>query len=102
MVKVAGRSRVRGRPRRVALAYTVDSRWRNRSEFITGRAAIRQFLAGKWDRELDYRLVKELCGTVEERLDEINRQMSHYRTFRDSDVPLSLFTQRPRGNSSPY
>jgi uncharacterized protein len=47
-------------PERVALAYTEDSVWRNRSEFVTGRAAIRQFLTGKWDRELDYRLVKAL------------------------------------------
>jgi len=47
-------------PERVALAYTEDSIWRNRSEFVTGRAAIRRFLAGKWDRELDYRLVKDL------------------------------------------
>jgi hypothetical protein len=47
-------------PARVALAYTPDSRWRNRSEFITGRAAIETFLTRKWNRELDYRLVKEL------------------------------------------
>jgi len=43
----------------VALAYTSDSRWRNRSEFITGRAAITDFLTRKWQRELDYRLIKE-------------------------------------------
>ena len=47
-------------PNHVALAYTVDSVWRNRSEFMTGRDAIRAFLAGKWARELDYRLVKAL------------------------------------------
>lgn len=47
-------------PARVALAYTADSRWRNRAEFVEGRAAIEAFLARKWDRELDYRLVKEL------------------------------------------
>jgi nuclear transport factor 2 (NTF2) superfamily protein len=47
-------------PKRVALAYSEDSVWRNRSEFITGRAAIRQFLADKWARTLDYRLVKDL------------------------------------------
>lgn len=47
-------------PARVALAYTEDSVWRNRSEFVTGRAAIRAFLARKWERELDYRLVKAL------------------------------------------
>ncbi len=47
-------------PKRVALAYTADSRWRNRSEFPIGRAAIEAFLAHKWKRELEYRLVKEL------------------------------------------
>ena len=47
-------------PERVSLAYTRDSAWRNRSEFFSGRDAIRQFLARKWARELDYRLIKEL------------------------------------------
>lgn len=47
-------------PERVAAAYTVDSRWRNRAEFFTGRDAIVAFLKRKWARELDYRLVKEL------------------------------------------
>jgi nuclear transport factor 2 (NTF2) superfamily protein len=47
-------------PRRVALAYTPDSTWRNRVEFLHGRAAIEQFLVRKWDRERDYRLIKEL------------------------------------------
>lgn len=47
-------------PQRVALAYTPDSVWRNRSEFLAGRDAIREFLARKWAKELDYRLVKEL------------------------------------------
>jgi len=44
-------------PNRVALAYTEDSVWRNRSVFLVGRNEIRAFLAGKWERELDYRLV---------------------------------------------
>lgn len=47
-------------PVRVSLAYTVDCRWRNRAEFVTGRDAIQTFLATKWRRELDYRLIKEL------------------------------------------
>lgn len=47
-------------PARVALAYTVDSAWRNRAEFLTGRVAIEAFLARKWARELDYRLIKEV------------------------------------------
>ncbi len=47
-------------PERVALAYTQDSRWRNRSEFISGRDEIVAFLTRKWASELDYRLIKEL------------------------------------------
>jgi uncharacterized protein len=47
-------------PERVALAYTEDTEWRNRSEFVNGRAAIREFLQRKWKKELDYRLKKEL------------------------------------------
>jgi uncharacterized protein len=47
-------------PSRVAQAYTVDSRWRNRSEFFSGRDAIEAFLVRKWQRELDYRLIKEV------------------------------------------
>jgi nuclear transport factor 2 (NTF2) superfamily protein len=55
-------------PARVALAYTVDSSWRNRSEFISGRAAIEEFLKRKWARELDYRLIKEVWAFRENRL----------------------------------
>jgi uncharacterized protein len=47
-------------PEKVALAYTPDSRWRNRSEFVNGRAEIIAFLTRKWAKELDYRLIKEL------------------------------------------
>ncbi len=47
-------------PEKVALAYTVDSWWRNRAEFVQGRPAIIEFLTRKWRRELDYRLIKEL------------------------------------------
>lgn len=47
-------------PARVALAYTPDSRWRNRSEFLTGRAEIEAFLTRKWAKELEYRLIKEV------------------------------------------
>ena len=55
-------------PARVALAYTPSSRWRNRSAFIIGREAIREFLARKWQQELDYRLIKELWGLHENRI----------------------------------
>src|SRR3954470_7268535 len=47
-------------PVKVSLAYTVDSRWRNRAEFVNGREEIVAFLTRKWSRELDYRLIKEL------------------------------------------
>jgi uncharacterized protein len=55
-------------PARVSLAYTPDSRWRNRSEFLQGRAAIEEFLTRKWHRELDYRLIKEIWGCRENRI----------------------------------
>ena len=53
---------------RVALAYTTDSRWRNRSESLEGRAAIEAFLTRKWSRELDYRLIKEVWTFRENRI----------------------------------
>ncbi len=53
---------------RVALAYSVDSQWRNRDEFITGRDAIRAFLGRKWEKELDYRLMKELWAYTGNRI----------------------------------
>ncbi|MBV8854844.1 MAG: nuclear transport factor 2 family protein [Sinobacteraceae bacterium] len=55
-------------PQAVALAYTEDSRWRNRAEFIHGRAQIVEFLQRKWARELDYRLIKEVWAFHENRI----------------------------------
>jgi nuclear transport factor 2 (NTF2) superfamily protein len=55
-------------PARVAMAYTTDSRWRNRAEFLQGREAIQAFLRRKWDRELDYRLIKELWAFADNRI----------------------------------
>lgn len=55
-------------PERVSLAYSRDSVWRNRAEFLTGREAIMQFLKRKWTRELDYRLIKELWTFGENRI----------------------------------
>ena len=55
-------------PARVAQAYTIDSRWRNRAEFLQGREAIEAFLKRKWARELDYRLIKELWAFRENRI----------------------------------
>ena len=55
-------------PEKVALAYTVDTEWRNRTDFINGRDEVRKFLSGKWERELDYKLKKELWGFRENRM----------------------------------
>ena len=55
-------------PQKVALAYTIDSHWRNRAEFPNGRKEIIQFLMRKWTRELDYRLIKELWVFEENRI----------------------------------
>ncbi|MBU2485534.1 MAG: nuclear transport factor 2 family protein [Alphaproteobacteria bacterium] len=55
-------------PERVSLAYTPDSRWRNRAEFLTGRPAIVEFLTRKWARELEYRLIKEVWAFHEIRI----------------------------------
>jgi len=55
-------------PERVSLAYTADSRWRNRSDFFSGRAAIVEFLTRKWAREHDYRLIKELWVHGDDRI----------------------------------
>ena len=55
-------------PHRVSLAYTPDSEWRNRTEFLRGRDEIRAFLTRKWEKELDYRLKKELWGFRENRM----------------------------------
>jgi uncharacterized protein len=55
-------------PDRVALAYTEDSQWRNRAEFLSGRDAIREFLKRKWAKELNYRLIKELWAFGDHRI----------------------------------
>ena len=55
-------------PERIALAYTIDTEWRNRTEFINGREAVKEFLKGKWEKELDYKLKKELWGFRENRM----------------------------------
>ena len=55
-------------PHKVSLAYTPASEWRNRAEFVSGRAQIIEFLQRKWDRELDYRLIKELWAFTDSRI----------------------------------
>lgn len=55
-------------PEKVVLAYTIDSQWRNRSEFLSGREEIKAFLYRKWAKELDYRLRKELWAFTDNRI----------------------------------
>jgi uncharacterized protein len=55
-------------PEIVCLAYTIDTEWRNRTDFISGREEVKQFLIKKWERELNYRLKKELWGFRENRM----------------------------------
>lgn len=55
-------------PVRISMAYSIDSEWRNRSEFINGRSEIQKFLADKWKRELDYKLKKEYWAHIDNRI----------------------------------
>jgi nuclear transport factor 2 (NTF2) superfamily protein len=55
-------------PEKVCLAYTLDTEWRNRTEFINGREEVKAFLKGKWEKELDYKLKKELWGFRDNRM----------------------------------
>ncbi|MRX66694.1 hypothetical protein SAMN06265349_102607 [Flavobacterium resistens] len=55
-------------PEKVALAYTIDTEWRNRTDFINGREEVKQFLTAKWQKELHYKLKKELWGFRENRM----------------------------------
>ncbi|WP_424961438.1 DUF1348 family protein [Ekhidna sp.] len=55
-------------PEKICLAYTIDTEWRNRSEFLNGREEVKAFLKRKWEKELDYKLKKELWGFRENRM----------------------------------
>ena len=55
-------------PEKVCLAYTIDTEWRNRTDFINGREEVKAFLKSKWEKELDYKLKKELWGFRENRM----------------------------------
>ncbi len=55
-------------PEKIALAYSADSKWRNRDQFVNGREEIVQFLTGKWEKELEYRLIKELFAFTDNRI----------------------------------
>lgn len=67
-------------PELVCLAYTTDTRWRNRSEFVHGREQVKAFLTGKWKKELDYRLKKELWSFHENRIAVQFQYESHDET----------------------
>ncbi len=77
-------------PERVALAYTEDSQWRNRTEFFTGREAIKEFLRRKWAKELDYQLMKELWAYTDNRI-----SVRFEYEWRDADTGQ---TYRSHGN----
>ena len=77
-------------PERVALAYTEDSQWRNRTEFFSGREAIKEFLRRKWAKELDYRLMKELWAYADNRI-----SVRFEYEWRDADTGQ---TYRTHGN----
>ncbi len=77
-------------PERVALAYTEDSQWRNRTEFFTGREAIKEFLRRKWAKEFGYRLMKELWAYTDNRI-----SVRFEYEWRDADTGQ---TYRTHGN----
>ena len=81
-VKSAQDARDTCNPEVVAQAYTSNSRWRNRTEFFTGRQAIIEFLKRKWAKELDYRLMKELWCYTENRI-----SVRFEYEWRDADNP---------------
>ena len=68
-------------PERVSLAYTIDSQWRNRDEFFSGRDSIKKFLREKWEKELDYRLMKELWAYTDNHI-----SVRFEYEWRDSDT----------------
>lgn len=75
-------------PERVSLVYTPDSRWRNRAEFITGRAEIVAFLTRKWAKELDYRLIKEIWAFTDNRI-AVRFAYEWHAGSRDGAPPLA-------------
>lgn len=111
-------------PEIVALAYTEDSKWRNRTEFFQGREAIKEFLRRKWSKELDYRLMKELWAFTDNRIsvrfeyewhDETGQWyrthgnehwefdengLMHRRDMSANDIPIQEFERRYRLNPS--
>ncbi|MCK0177471.1 MULTISPECIES: DUF1348 family protein [Mycobacteriaceae] len=85
-------------PQRVALGYTADSRWRNRSTLVCGRAQIVEFLTDKWARELDYRLIKELWAFGNDRIAVRFAYEFHDETGKDRLFHWDLSGPRPQGH----
>ncbi len=90
-------------PNKVVLAYTEDSQWRNRDEFFSGREAIADFLQRKWDKELDYRLKKELWSFTDNRISVCFEYEWHdtadnwYRSYGNEQwefAPMGIFCIR--------
>jgi uncharacterized protein len=69
-------------PATVALAYTIDSRWRNRSEFIKGRSEVIAFLSRKWAKELDYRLIKEMWAFAGNRINNSGAKIKNSAPYQ--------------------
>jgi nuclear transport factor 2 (NTF2) superfamily protein len=84
-------------PARVTLAYRPDSRWRNRAEFLRGREAIEAFLTRKWQRELDYRLIKEVWTFRENR---IALGFAYERRSRQGRANITVRSRRPGDHPS--
>jgi uncharacterized protein len=78
-------------PEKVALAYSIDSEWRNRTEFFIGRDGIKEFLTRKWKKELDYKLMKELWCYTDNRI-----SVRFEYEWRDADNPTQWY--RTHGN----
>jgi len=91
-------------PAKVALAYTIDSSWRNRSEFISGRNEIIAFLSRKWAKELDYRLIKEMWAFTGNRIAvrfayEWHDDSGHWYRSYGNETGNSMMTGSWRGGS---
>lgn len=72
-------------PERISLAYSLDTEWRNRNTFVNGRKAVQEFLKGKWEKELNYKLKKELWAYTDNRIAvrfEYEWQDQHGQWFR--------------------
>lgn len=72
------------------MAYTADTKWRNRSTFLNGRDQVAEFLQGKWDRELEYRLIKEIWAHSDDRIavrfayEYLNKDCQWFRAYGES------------------